>query len=60
MCRDIPEKDASFFREFYDFLMENKIWWITPIVLILLLVIGFIVYTTMFEGESIPFFYTIF
>lgn len=29
--------EVGFFREFYDFLRENKKWWLFPIVAVLLL-----------------------
>lgn len=45
-------------REFWKFLMENKIWWITPTVLVLVLLIGLIVMTS--DGAIAPFIYTLF
>ena len=48
---------VGFFREFLDFLLNNKKWWITPIVLVLLLV-GALV---MLGGTAAaPFIYTLF
>ena len=46
--------------EFIEFLKENKIWWITPTVLILLLVIGFIIMTAVSGQGVAPFIYTLF
>ena len=44
--------------EFFSFVWENKIWWITPTVLILVF-LAVIVYFT--NGSSIaPFFYALF
>lgn len=44
--------------EFWKFLMENKIWWITPIVVILLALFALIFLT---QGEGIaPFVYALF
>lgn len=44
-------------REFWDFLLHNKKWWITPIVVVLLLV-GLLV---ILSGSAVaPFIYTIF
>jgi len=55
------ETEDSIFKEFWTFLMENKIWWITPTVLILSLVIGFIIITAVTGGGPIaPFIYTFF
>lgn len=31
------KRQPGFFREYFDFLKHNKKWWITPIVLVLLL-----------------------
>jgi hypothetical protein len=33
---DAPE--MGFFAEFWDFLVHNKAWWLTPIILVLVLV----------------------
>jgi hypothetical protein len=47
----------GFFAEFWDFLLHNKKWWITPIVIVLLLV-GALV---MLGGTAAaPFIYTLF
>ncbi len=55
------DADKTLLYEFWDFLMENKIWWITPIVLFLLLVGGFIIYSSLTGDEPLaPFIYTIF
>lgn len=45
-------------REFWKFLMENKIWWITPTVVVMALLIGLIVMTS--DGAIAPFIYTLF
>ena len=48
---------VGFFAEFWDFLLHNKKWWITPIVIVLLLV-GVLV---MLGGTAAaPFIYTLF
>lgn len=42
--------------EFFSFAWQNKAWWVIPIVLVLLLLMGFIV-----GGSSVaPFIYTLF
>ena len=54
------DTEYSLVGEFLEFLRENKIWWITPTVLILLLVVGFIIMTAV-SGEGVaPFIYTLF
>jgi len=50
------EGQMGFFQEFFDFLLHNKKWWITPIVLVLLAV-GVLV---MLAGTPLaPFIYAI-
>ena len=44
-------------REFWEFLRDNKKWWITPIVLVLLLV-GLFMYLSV--TSAAPFIYTLF
>ncbi len=45
-------------REFLEFLLENKKWWIAPIVLSLLALGGLVVFT---EGSALaPFIYALF
>ena len=36
--REAQQGQTGFFAEFLDFLLHNKKWWITPIVIVLLLV----------------------
>ncbi len=48
---------VGFFAEFWDFLLHNKKWWITPIIIVLLL-FGVLV---MLSGTAVaPFIYTLF
>jgi len=44
-------------REFVDFLKFNKAWWLTPIILVLLLVGGLVV---LAASGAAPFIYAIF
>ena len=45
-------------REFFQFLWEKKLWWIAPIIIILLAMAGLVI---VFEHSSVlPFIYTIF
>tara|TARA_B100000029_G_scaffold419238_2_gene424670 strand:- start:4971 stop:5267 length:297 start_codon:yes stop_codon:yes gene_type:complete len=34
--------EMGFFAEFWDFLVHNKAWWLTPIILVLLLVFALV------------------
>jgi hypothetical protein len=48
----------SIVREFFEFLRYRKKWWLTPIVLVLILLGALIVFT---EGSALaPFIYAIF
>ena len=47
-------KSQSIVREFFDFLRYNKKWWLTPIVLVLLLVGILVVLGSIFAGLATP------
>ena len=48
----------SFLREFWEFLRERKKFWLLPIIFVLLLMGGLIVFT---QGSAVaPFVYTLF
>lgn len=51
------QQQVGILREFWDFLRYNKKWWITPIVVVLLLV-GLLVFLS--TTAVAPFIYTIF
>ncbi len=54
----LPDKRPSIFKEFFIFLKEEKVWWISPIVIVLLLLSLFIIMT---EGSAVlPFIYAVF
>lgn len=54
----LPEKPPGIIKEFFIFLRDYKLWWITPIVLVLLLLSLFIFFT---EGSAVlPFIYAVF
>lgn len=56
-ARQAEESAPGVLREFYDFLDENKKWWLTPIIVVLLLV-GLLV---LAAGTGFaPFIYTLF
>lgn len=55
--RQAEEPSAGILREFLDFLVHNKKWWLAPIVLVLLL-LGLLVFL---GGTGLaPFIYTVF
>lgn len=54
----LPEKPPGLVKEFFIFLRDYKLWWITPIVLVMLLLSLFIFFT---EGSAVlPFIYAVF
>ncbi len=54
----LPQKRPGIIKEFFIFLKEEKLWWITPIVVVLLLLSLFIFLT---EGSAVlPFIYAVF
>ncbi len=57
-AQQAEEAPPGFFAEFWDFLIHNKRWWITPIVIVLLL-LGL---AAVFSSSSpvAPFIYTLF
>ncbi len=46
-------------RELLQFLWEYKIWWMAPIVIVLLLVAGLVIFTIN-NPTAVPFVYTLF
>ena len=52
-----PGKDASFLREFWEFLRSNRKWWLLPVVLVLLL--AGLLFLAAGTGAA-PFLYTLF
>jgi len=58
---ELIETESTMFGEFWTFLMENKVWWLTPFVLFFLLAflcIGWSLVTG--GGIAAPFIYSIF
>ena len=51
------EEQPGLLREFFDFLKESKAWWLTPIVVVLLLV-GVLIFLS--GTAAAPFIYTLF
>ena len=44
-------------REFMDFIVHNKAWWMTPIILVLALMVAFILFAE--SSPVLPFIYTV-
>ena len=54
---DAGRKSGGFLAEFVAFLRHNKKWWLTPIILFMLLVAGLVV---LAGTGAAPFIYTLF
>jgi len=50
-------ENVSLAREFWEFLRENKMWWMTPIVIVALLLTALVV---LGSTGAAPFIYTLF
>jgi len=57
--KQAEEAQPSLLAEFWDFLVNNKAWWLTPIILVLILV-GVLVVLGSGAGAAVPFIYTLF
>ena len=55
--REAEQPQSGLVREFVDFLSHNKKWWLTPIILVLLL-LGVLI--ALGGSAAAPFIYTIF
>jgi hypothetical protein len=53
----IPNERHGLVREFADFIVHNKAWWMTPIVLVLALMVAFILFAE--SSPVLPFIYTV-
>ena len=53
----IPQGQQSLVKEFAHFIVHNKAWWMTPIIVVLLLMIGFILWVE--ASPVLPFIYTV-
>ena len=53
----IPVERHGLAREFMDFIIHNKLWWMTPIIVVLALMVGFILFAE--SSPVLPFIYTV-
>jgi hypothetical protein len=51
----IPVRPQGLVRDFFDFLEHEKAWWLTPILLVLLAMVGFILFAE--SSPVLPFIY---
>ena len=54
---EIPVERQSIAREFMDFIIHNTLWWMTPIIVVLALMVGFILFAE--SSPVLPFIYTV-
>lgn len=53
----LPEASRGLAAEFVDFLIHEKVWWMTPIVLVLVAMVAFILFAE--AAPVLPFIYTL-
>ena len=53
----IPVERQSIAKEFVDFIIHNKLRWMTPIIIVLALLVGFILFAE--SSPVLPFIYTV-
>ncbi len=53
----LPDAPQGLLADFWDFLVHEKAWWMTPIVLVLLAMVGFILYAE--ASPVLPFIYAL-
>jgi hypothetical protein len=51
------ERDSSFVRELFEFMLQNKKWWLVPIVVVMALFAGLLI---LGGTGAAPFIYTLF
>lgn len=57
MSEQIPNERQSIGREFLDFIVHNKAWWMTPILIVLVILVAFILFAE--HSPVLPFIYTV-
>lgn len=57
MSELIPNERRGIVREFADFIVHHKAWWLTPIIIVLALMVGFILFAE--SSPVLPFIYTV-
>ncbi len=54
---ELPAGNRGLLREFWYFLVHEKAWWMTPIILVLLAMVAFILFAE--AAPVLPFIYTL-
>ena len=53
----LPKAPQGLLAEFWDFILHEKIWWMTPLIVFLMLMVGFILFVE--ASPVLPFIYTL-
>ncbi len=54
---ELPQQSGGLLKEFMDFIVHNKAWWLTPIILVILAMVAFILFAE--SSPVLPFVYTV-
>ena len=57
MMSGIQKENKGLVRELADFIVHNKAWWMTPIILVLAIMVAFIIFAE--TSPVLPFIYTV-
>lgn len=53
----LPQSSRGLISEFWHFLLHEKVWWMTPIIVVLVLMVAFILFAE--AAPVLPFIYTL-
>ena len=53
----LPTEQKGLLADFWDFIVHEKVWWMTPIIVVLLLMVAFILFAE--AAPVLPFIYTL-
>ena len=53
----LPQSQRGLLSEFWHFLLHEKVWWMTPIIVVLVLMVAFILFAE--AAPVLPFIYTL-
>jgi len=53
----LPQAKKSLLADFWDFIVHEKIWWMTPIIIVLVLMVAFILFAE--ASPVLPFIYAL-
>jgi len=53
----LPEASPGLAKEFWEFIVHEKLWWMTPIVVVIFLMVAFILFAE--QSPVLPFIYAL-